>query len=60
MITKQEAIALIDGEVIILEGGVKQKILLIEDVYAVLNKIFDESPIKDSFNNNSNCEIKIG
>ena len=61
MITKQEAIALIDAEIIILNNyGETKTVVLLTDVYDVLNKIFDESPIKDSCNNNSNCEIKIG
>ena len=61
MITKQEAIALIDAEIIILNNyGETEIVVLLKDVYAVLDKIFDKSTIKDSFNNNSNCEINIG
>ena len=61
MITKEEAITLISKEFIILNNFVEpKKVVLLTDVYAVLDKIFDESTIKDSFNNNSNCEIKIG
>ena len=59
MITKEEAITLISKEFMILtSSGSPKTVVLLTDVYAVLDKIFDESTIKDSFNNNSNCEIK--
>ena len=61
MITKEEAIALISKEFIILtSSGSSKTVVLLTDVYEVIDKIFEELTIKDSFNNNSNCEIKIG
>ena len=61
MITKEEAIALISKEFIILNSyGTPTTVVLLTDVYELIDKIFDKSTIKDSFNNNSNCEIKIG
>ena len=60
MITKHEALDLLQEKVIILEGRVDTEIILLEDVYEVIDKIFDKSIIKDSFNNNSNCTIEIG
>ena len=61
MITKEEAITLISKEFIILNNFVEpKKVVLLTDVYELIDKIFDKSTIKDSFNNNSNCEIKIG
>lgn len=57
MITKQEALDLLKDKGRNIGGDTY--IILLTDVYEVIDKIFDKSTIKDSFNNNSNCVIKI-
>ena len=52
MITKEEAIALISKEFIILTSyGSPKTVVLLTDVYEIIDKIFEELTIKDSFNN---------
>lgn len=42
------------------EGLESHSFLDLDDVTKIIDKIFESAPIKDSFNNNHNCTIKIG